>query len=236
MRRILVVDDNLAFAENLAEIIGDAGAGEAVVAESGARALELIQTTRFDAMVTDMRMPRMSGAELIREARRIDPGLAVIVVSAFSGDDQLTTVGHEGVLSVLPKPVPMERVVALVARARRNGVVALVEDDVALADNLAEALRDRGFGSVIAHSLSETERITAVPCAALVDLRVPGGADGAALMLVGERFPDLPVVVVTAFRDRVMLPAGVDVFEKPFDTARLIETVEKIFERQANAR
>jgi FixJ family two-component response regulator len=33
-----------------------------------------------------------------------------------------------------------------------------------------------------------------------------------------------------------MLPAGVDVFEKPFDTARLIETVEKIFERQANAR
>jgi DNA-binding NtrC family response regulator len=164
MRRILVVDDNLAFAENLAEIIGDAGAGEAVVAESGARALELIQTTRFDAMVTDMRMPRMSGAELIREARRIDPGLAVIVVSAFSGDDQLTTVGHEGVLSVLPKPVPMERVVALVARARRNGVVALVEDDVALADNLAEALRDRGFGSVIAHSLSETERITAVPC------------------------------------------------------------------------
>ena len=52
--------------------------------------------TRFDVMVTDMRMPKMSGAELIREARRVDPGLPVIVVSAFSGDDAADDGGARG--------------------------------------------------------------------------------------------------------------------------------------------
>lgn len=228
MRKFLVVDDNLAFAENLAEIIDDAGVGEAIVADSGARALELIRETRFDAMVTDMRMPKMSGADLIPQVRRIDPGLPVVVVSAFSGDEQLTTVVHLGVLSVLPKPAPIARVLDLIARARRDGVVALVDDDVALADNLAEALRERGFASVIAHSVGEMDQIGGALCAALVDLRLPGGADGAALGRVAELFPQLPQLVITAYRGEVAIPPGVDVFEKPFDTACLLDAVEKL--------
>jgi DNA-binding NtrC family response regulator len=234
MRRFLVVDDNVAFAENLAEIIDDAGVGEVAIADSGEHALELIAATHFDAMVTDMRMPKMSGAELIRRARVIDPELPVVVVSAFSADEQLTTVVHEGVLSVLPKPAPIARVLDLIARARRGGVVALVEDDVALADNLAEALRERGFASIVARSLAETERLTGAMCVALVDLRLPGGIDGSALARVAQRFPDLPLVVVTAYRGEVDLPAGMDVFEKPFDTSRLLDAVEDICRRRSS--
>lgn len=73
MRSILIVDDNRAFAENLAEIVSDAGVGTAEVADSGQRALELIAGKHFDALVTDMRMPKMNGAELIERARQIDP-------------------------------------------------------------------------------------------------------------------------------------------------------------------
>lgn len=234
MRRFLVVDDNFAFAENLAEIIADAGVGEVQIADSGMRALELIAATRFDAMVTDMRMPKMSGAELIRRARTLDPELPIVVVSAFSADEQLTTVVHEGVLSLLPKPAPIARVLELIGRARRGGVVALVEDDTALADNLAEALRERGFASIIARSLAETERLAGALCVALVDLRVPGGIDGAALARLGERFPDLPRVVVTAYRGEVELPADIEVFEKPFDTSQLLDVVETIARRRSS--
>jgi CheY-like chemotaxis protein len=63
--RYLVVDDNAAFADNLAEIIADGG-NEAVVADSGARALELAATTR--SVISDMRMPHMRGAEAVRVA------------------------------------------------------------------------------------------------------------------------------------------------------------------------
>src|SRR5205823_596677 len=85
VRRYLLVDDNLAFAENLAEILRDGGA-EVSVAGNGARALELARAGRFDALVTDMRMPVMSGATLVHEIRRVDPALPAIVVTAYTGE------------------------------------------------------------------------------------------------------------------------------------------------------
>jgi DNA-binding NtrC family response regulator len=231
MRRILIVDDNRAFAENLAEIVSDADVGTAEVADSGQRALELIAEQRFDTLVTDMRMPKMSGAELIQRARQLDPALPVIVISAFSADEQLTMVANQGVLAVLPKPAPIARLLDIIGRARRGGVVAVIEDDVALAENVAEALRERGFASVIARTVEEADRLGGALCAALVDLRLPGGDTGAALARVAERFPEVPLVVVTGFRGEVSIPAHIEVVDKPFDTARLLETVESLAAR-----
>jgi CheY-like chemotaxis protein len=117
VRRVLIVDDNVAFAENLAEIVSDAGVAEAVVADSGSRALELLGIDRFDAMVTDMKMPRMSGAELIRRAREAHPALPILVITAFIGDDDLSIAERQGLLSVLPKPAPMRQLLDLIAQA-----------------------------------------------------------------------------------------------------------------------
>ncbi|HEX8953477.1 MAG TPA: response regulator, partial [Polyangia bacterium] len=158
-RRYLIVDDNVAFAENLAEIIADAGDAEAVVVDSGPRALELVKSQRFDALVSDMRMPIMNGAELVHRIRSADPELPAVVVTAYTADNELEAARQEGVLGVLPKPVPVPRLLDLLSSARRNGIVALVEDDVELADNLSEALRMHGFASVTAHSVIETERL-----------------------------------------------------------------------------
>lgn len=229
MRRYLVVDDNLAFAENLAEILRDAGA-EVAVAEGGARALELARATRFDALVTDMRMPVMGGARLVHEIRHVDPGLPAIVVTAYTGENDLLAAREEGLLAVLPKPVPVNRLIELLGVARRDGLVALVEDDAAFADNLAEALRDRGFSAVTARSVAETERIGGVrPFAALVDLRLPGGPDGAAFHRMLERFPKLPLVVMSAYPDALERAAWPNTFPKPFETGKLLDAVEKLW-------
>ena len=137
MRRYLLVDDNLEFTENLAEILADDGA-ECTVVAGGPQALQEARSTRFDAVVTDMRMPVMSGAKLVHEIRAIDPGLPAIVVSAYTGEDDLTAARKEGLLAVLSKPVPIPRLRELLRGARRSALVAVVEDDPALADNLAE--------------------------------------------------------------------------------------------------
>ena len=84
MRRYLFVDDNLEFAENLVEIAGDCGC-DCEMAACGAEAMERVAGTRFDAVVTDMRMPGMGGAELVHEIRRVDPGLPAVVLTAHAG-------------------------------------------------------------------------------------------------------------------------------------------------------
>jgi two-component system, response regulator PdtaR len=228
MRRYLLLDDNEAFAENLAEILRDSG-DEATVVTDGTRALELARTTRFDVLLTDMRMPGMSGAAVVHHLRQVDPGLAAVVITAYPGEDDLETARREGLLAVLPKPVPIPALVSLLSEARRDGLVALVEDDLALSDNLTEVLRSRGFSCVTARSVLEAEWLASVrPFAALVDLRLPGGPDGEALRRLQARFPDMPVFVMTAYPDVVptqQSPAGV--FSKPFDTAALLTTLER---------
>jgi CheY-like chemotaxis protein len=152
MRQYLIVDDNVPFAENLAEILRDTGA-DVTVASSGADALGFIAKQRFDVMVTDMRMPGMNGAELVNQVRRIDPGLAAVVVTAFTGSEELEYAEHAGLVATLPKPVPIAQLMHLLELAHREGIVAIVEDDQSLSDNLAEVLRDRGFSPVTAASV-----------------------------------------------------------------------------------
>jgi two-component system, response regulator PdtaR len=229
MRHYLIVDDNRAFAENLSEIVRDLG-DEVSVAENGEQALALAETRRFDAIVTDMRMPLMGGAELVHHVRRVDPGVAAIVVTAYVRDNDLDAARREGLLAALPKPVPIGRLLELLGVARRDGLCVVVEDDAALCDNLCEALRGRGFAAVTAASVLETERLGPVkPFCALVDMRVPGGPAGEAMRKLTEKYPGIPMVVVTGYHDDPPLP-HVAFFSKPFDTAALLEEVERQYQ------
>jgi two-component system, response regulator PdtaR len=228
MRRYLIVDDNVAFAENLAEILRDDGA-EVTVVQGGPQALEAARARRFDALVTDMRMPVMSGARLVHEIREQDHGLPAIVVTAYTGEEDLVAAREEGLLAILPKPVPIQRLVELLRCARRNGLVALVEDDLALADNLTEALRDRGFSAVTARSVAEAGRLGgAKPFVALVDIRVKGGPDGEALRTVLQHNPGLPVLGMTAFPETRSIADTLRVFEKPFATGDVLRAIEEL--------
>jgi CheY-like chemotaxis protein len=227
MRRYLIVDDNRDFAENLAEIVRDGG-DEAAIAESGRDALELAKTTRYDALLTDMRMPLMGGAELVHEIRRVDPGVPAMIITAHVADDAIEAARREGLLAVLSKPAAIPRLLELLAAARRDGLVVVVEDDERLADNLCEALRARGFAAVTAASVLETERLGPVkPCCALVDLRVPGGPDGEALRRLALKVPGIAAIVVTALPDPPALPHA-RFFTKPFDTSELLAAVEQL--------
>jgi len=228
MAKVLITDDNRAFAENLVEILEDAG-HQGVIAGSGPEALKLAAATRFDAILSDMRMPEMGGAELVHRVRRIDPGLPAIVITAYTYDNELSRARQEGLLGILPKPVPVPALLELLAVAQRGGLVALIEDDPHLSDNLTEALRLRGFAAVTAASVLETERLGDVsPCVALVDLRMPGGPDGEAMRKLAGRFPGLPMLVITGHSEIAPPAPHEGFFTKPFDTKRLLDAVERI--------
>lgn len=234
MRRYLLVDDNVAFAENLAEILEAEGAMARVVSSPGEALAVLNSDPRFDAVVSDMRMPEMSGAQLLQQVREIDPALPAVVITAYTGDDDLRLARDQGLLAVLSKPVKPDVLTDTLARARRGGLVAVVEDDPALADNLTEALRTQGFATVTASNVLEAEKLSHLqPFCAVMDLRLPGGPDGAALDAFRRRFPQVPVFVVTAHADEATPPPCERLFVKPFSTPLLMDELERAFQRRA---
>jgi DNA-binding NtrC family response regulator len=233
MRRYLIVDDNQALAENLGEILADQG-DEVALAYGGGQALAMARERRFDVLVTDMRMPLMGGAELIHNVRRVDPGLAAVVITAYERDLKLEAARREGLLATLPKPVPIPHLMEILRVARRDGLTVVVEDDPAMSDNMCDALRARGFAAVTAASVLETERLGPVqPFCALVDSRVPGGPAGEAMRRLSMKFPGLPMMIVTAFHDEPPVP-HVAFFSKPFDTNALLEAVERQHQARAS--
>jgi CheY-like chemotaxis protein len=94
--RILVVDDEPDLRYILRRILERAD-HEVVDAGHGAAALEVVRRSRLDLIITDMMMPVMGGAELIRQLRA-DPETARIPILAATSDVQLAT-GADAVLS-----------------------------------------------------------------------------------------------------------------------------------------
>ena len=98
-RTVLVVDDEVLVREVVAQMIRDLGYA-AVSAADGPSALALIQEQAFDAVLVDLTMPGMSGAEVVRALRRERPGLAVVVCSGYDRDGR----GPVAADAYLPKP------------------------------------------------------------------------------------------------------------------------------------
>lgn len=226
MRRVLVVDDNVPLAENLAEIVTDSDVGEAVVASSGQGALQLLEAGRFDVMVTDMRMPGMSGTELIHRAHQVDPELPVVLMTAFVTDQELERAEQQGLLMVFGKPVPAGPLLARVSRARRTRPVLIVENDPALAQAAAGVLRENGFSTVTALSAGQLDRVTVTPSLVVVDARMPGEAECASLERVRALFPGVPAVLMTTDRAQLRSRPQVTMLDKPFDPSELLKLAE----------
>jgi len=101
--RVLIVDDNLQLAENIAEILQIEGFSTDV-AGSAEEALPKALAGDFVAVVTDFRLPGMSGVQFVAEIRRRQRVLQAVVISAYADEGTVTAARAAGA-EFLPKPV-----------------------------------------------------------------------------------------------------------------------------------
>jgi DNA-binding response OmpR family regulator len=87
-RRILIVDDNVSLAENIAEILAIDGYATTVAASAEEVLSRLLPAATFDVVVTDRRLPDSSGANLVRRIRALGLPVRAVVISACT--DELT--------------------------------------------------------------------------------------------------------------------------------------------------
>lgn len=103
-RKILIVDDDSDFNQLLTDIFSQASY-EVESCEEPERALEQFQSREYDLVVTDQKMPGMSGEQLIRQLKGAKPEVPIIMVSGYLDNDTIRSLIREGVGGVFLKPL-----------------------------------------------------------------------------------------------------------------------------------
>jgi two-component system response regulator HydG len=114
--RVVVADDEASSRSGLGTLLREDGF-DVVLAADGAAALACVQESAPDILVTDLRMPGMDGIELLRRAREADPGLIVVLMTAFAEVETAVRAMQEGAEHYLTKPLQIDELVLVLRRA-----------------------------------------------------------------------------------------------------------------------
>lgn len=111
-KKILVVDDERAICEILEEFLSLFG-HSVTSANNGADAIEVLRQARPDVVFLDIRMPGMSGLDVLKEIKARDSSIRVIMISAF-GDEETESMARElGADGYIQKPVDLPGLLVL---------------------------------------------------------------------------------------------------------------------------
>ncbi len=116
MDTILVVDDEINYLTVMEALLGGEGY-EVLTAPSAPEALKVADAADLDLVLTDMKMPKMSGIELLEELRRLYPDLPVIIMTAFGTVELAVTAMKKGAFDYILKPFKNEGILATIAKA-----------------------------------------------------------------------------------------------------------------------
>lgn len=114
--RILIVDDDAGQRSLLDGFLHNQGFDTVAVA-SGEQALEILSREHIDMMISDVRMPGISGLETLRQARRKNAGLPVLLVTAYADIRDAVGAMRDGAVDYLAKPIDLDELLELVRKA-----------------------------------------------------------------------------------------------------------------------
>jgi DNA-binding NtrC family response regulator len=114
--RILIVDDD-AGQRSLLDLFLRGQGFETVPIASGEAALETLRATPIDMMISDVRMPGLSGLETLRRARQEHPVLPILLVTAYADIREAVGAMRDGALNYLAKPIDLDELLASVRQA-----------------------------------------------------------------------------------------------------------------------
>jgi DNA-binding NtrC family response regulator len=109
-RKILIVEDDVSHRsamENVLQVYGY----ETFSCESGEHAVPKIREESFGILITDFQMRGMDGLELIREARKIHPGISAILVSGLATEEIKLRANGDGVNGFFRKPIEWDELI-----------------------------------------------------------------------------------------------------------------------------
>lgn len=116
MEKILVVDDEQSLREVLSIMLKRTGYAVTSVAD-GEEAIELLSKDIFDLVITDLRMPKIDGMEVLKAAKSASPETVVLIITAFASADSAVEAMKQGAYDYLTKPFQVDEVQLIIRNA-----------------------------------------------------------------------------------------------------------------------
>jgi two-component system response regulator PilR (NtrC family) len=184
--RILIVDDEQSMRDFLSILFQRDGC-QVTAAAAASGALAVAGQEQFDAVIADIRMPGMSGLELLSELKQRQPGLPVIMITAFASPDDAVQAMKNGAFDYIAKPFNVEEL--------RRVVRSAVRRKTAPAENGADMLPGLiGSSPEMLKIFDMIRRVAPTPASVLIT-----GESGTGKELVAKAIHDFSKVVKNPF-------------------------------------
>lgn len=134
MQTILVVEDKESMAQMLRETLESEGYS-IVIARDGQEGIRLIKESRFDLVLTDLKLPKKNGVEVLKTSITENPLVPVIVMTAFGTIETAVTAMKEGAFDFITKPFDTDHLLLLMKRALETQRV--LTENILLKDELS---------------------------------------------------------------------------------------------------
>ena len=115
--RILVVDDEVVARTNLEYVLRKEGY-EVAAAENGAEALEKLDVGEFDLLLTDLKMDKVDGIELLKRAKKIVPSIETVIFTGYATVSSAVEALQQGAAHYLTKPINLDELRSVVQKIR----------------------------------------------------------------------------------------------------------------------
>lgn len=142
--RVLIVDDDQRVGEVLSELVEALGF-PSEFALSGQDALRKMETASYSVLLTDMRMPGMSGVELIERVRETDGDLNIIAMTGYSDDFRYVDIINSGANDFIKKPIDAGELEAKLVRNIMEGNLRRELNRLSITDALTGLYNQREF-------------------------------------------------------------------------------------------
>lgn len=108
MKTVLVVDDEFEIREMLHDFLSLKGF-KVMLASNGEEGLNLFKENSIDAVIMDLRMPKMDGIQCSREIKKIDPEFPIIIITGHLNEDYKRDLKSISIKALLDKPLDIHR-------------------------------------------------------------------------------------------------------------------------------
>ena len=237
--RILIVDDDRMVAKTLQDILRVKDY-EVEVAYSGLEALQKLEKFFFKCVLSDIKMPEVSGVELYRAIKARQPELPVVLMTAYTTDKLVQEGIEEGVIACLTKPLDISLLLNFFSLVRKERTIAIIDDDSQFCRTLGDILRVRDFSVVqITNPHDVVERLGANNQVVLLDMKLNHISGLDVLKELRQWHPHLPVILMTGYRQEMssMIESALNLsaytcLYKPLQIEGLLQALTEIHRKE----